>query len=128
MHAVPIQTSAMIHIPVRAGGGKKSAATMAAFGIHHANAFVRGLLSQSCELWTISFAMMAMWHSAKRRPSHPTTRPGSAGTEPSRRNRTRNKRLNRLRRASKPDRAKHDDEQRRHATYRSEDGADLHRS
>src|SRR5215472_16528779 len=50
LHAVPIQTSAMIHIPVRAGGGKKSAATMASFGIHHANAFVRGLLSQSGEL------------------------------------------------------------------------------
>src|SRR5262245_52057868 len=57
MHAVPIQTSAMIHVPVRADGGKKSAATMIAFGIHHANALVRGLLSQSPELWTISFAM-----------------------------------------------------------------------
>jgi hypothetical protein len=40
MHAVPIQTSAMTHIPVRAGGAMKSAATMAAFGIHHANALV----------------------------------------------------------------------------------------
>ena len=49
----------MIHTPVRAGGGMKSVATMAAFGIHHANALVRGLLSQSREAWTISFAMMA---------------------------------------------------------------------
>ena len=38
MHAVPIQTRAMIHTPVRTGGGKKSAATMAAFGIPHTDA------------------------------------------------------------------------------------------
>jgi hypothetical protein len=72
----------MIHTPVRAGGGMNSAATMAAFGIHHANALVRGLLSQSRELWTISFAMVAMWRSTKWRTSHPTAQPGSAGTEP----------------------------------------------
>ena len=42
--------SAMIHTPARAGGAMKSAPTMAAFGIHHANALVRGLLSQSREL------------------------------------------------------------------------------
>src|SRR5262245_25257951 len=59
MHAVPIQMRAMIHTPVRAGGGMKRATTMAAFGIHHAKALVRGLLSQSRELWTISFAMTA---------------------------------------------------------------------
>jgi hypothetical protein len=47
----------MIHIPVRAGVGKKRAATTAAFGSHHANALVRGLPSQSRELCTIAFAM-----------------------------------------------------------------------
>src|SRR5262245_64485356 len=74
--------SAIIHIPARAGGETKRAATMTAFGIHHANALVRGLLSQSRELWTISFAMVAMWRSTKWRTSHPTAQPGSAGTEP----------------------------------------------
>src|SRR5262249_49433312 len=44
---------------------------------------------RSLQLW--SFAMMAMWHSAKRRPSHPTARPGSAGPETSRGGRKRNK-------------------------------------
>ena len=47
----------MIHIPVRAGGGKKRLATMATFGIHHANALVRGLLSQSRERCMLVSAM-----------------------------------------------------------------------
>src|SRR5262249_56023667 len=86
--AVPTQTSATIHIPVRAGGGMKRPATITAFGIHHANALVRGLLSQSRELSTISFATTTIRHSRKRRPSHPTARPGSAGTPPPPRNQT----------------------------------------
>src|SRR5262249_56874308 len=91
-HAVPIQMSAMIDIPARAGGGTKRAATIAPFGIHHADALVRGLPSQSRELWTTSFAMMTIWHSTKRRPSHPTVRPGSAGTDPRPRQHTSHKR------------------------------------
>src|SRR5262249_61524702 len=41
----------------RAGGGMKRVATITAFGIHHANALVRELLSQSRELWTTPFAI-----------------------------------------------------------------------
>jgi hypothetical protein len=84
MHAVPIQTSAMIHIPVRAGGGTKRATTMAAFGIHHANALVRGLLSQSRELWTISFAMTAYVAQHEAAPVSPDRSAwiGGHGTEP----------------------------------------------
>ena len=74
----------MIHIPVRAGEGKKSAAMMAAFGIHHANAFVRGLLSQSCELWTTSFAMMGYLAQHEAAPVSPERSAwiGGQGTEP----------------------------------------------
>jgi len=84
MHAVPIQMSAMIHVPVRAGGGKKRAATMAAFGIHHANAFVRGLPSQSRELWTISFAMNDYRAQQEAAPVSPERSAwiGGHGTEP----------------------------------------------
>src|SRR5262249_50221350 len=41
----------------RAGGGMKRVATITAFGIHHANALVRELVSQSRELWTTPFAI-----------------------------------------------------------------------
>src|SRR5215813_12971597 len=88
MHAVPIQMSAMIHIPARTGGATKRAATTAAFGIHHADALVRGLLSQSRELWPASFAMMVIRYSTKQDPSHANARLGSVDTEPSRRNKT----------------------------------------
>src|SRR5262249_16637048 len=58
MQAVPIQMSATIQMTVRAGAGTNKPATMAAWGIHHASKFVRGLRSQSFESWTISLAMI----------------------------------------------------------------------
>jgi hypothetical protein len=84
MHAVPIHVSATIHIPVRAGAGMKSAATMAAFGIHHANALVRGLLSQSRELWTIWVAMDGYRAQHEAAPVSPERSAwiGGHGTEP----------------------------------------------
>ena len=74
----------MIHTPVRAGGGMKSVATMAAFGIHHANTLVRGLLSQSRELWTTSFAMMGYLAQHEAAPVSPERSAwiGGQGTEP----------------------------------------------
>ena len=84
MHAVPIQMSAMIHIPARAGGGTKRAATIAPFGIHHADALVRGLPSQSRELWTTSFAMMGYLAQHEAAPVSPDRSAwiGGHGTEP----------------------------------------------
>ena len=76
--------SAMIHIPARAGAGRKRAATMTAFGIHHADALVRGLLSQSRELWTISFAMDGYPAQHEAAPVSPERSAwiGGQGTEP----------------------------------------------
>jgi hypothetical protein len=84
MHAAPIQTSAMIHVPVRAGGGKKRPATMAAFGSHHANALARGLLSQSRELCTIAPAMPGYpaQQEAALVPPERSAWTGGHGTEP----------------------------------------------
>jgi|SRR5262249_5876031 hypothetical protein len=88
MHAVPIQMSAMIQIPARAGVGTKRAATMIAFGIHHADALVRGLLSQSRELWTTSFAMMGYLAQHEAAPVSPERSAwiGGQGTEPKEQN------------------------------------------
>jgi hypothetical protein len=60
MHAVPIQISAMIQIAVRVDTGENRQARMAVRGIHHANKLVCVLPSQSREVWTVSFAMMAL--------------------------------------------------------------------
>ena len=74
----------MIHVVARAGVGKKRPAMMAAFGIHHADALMRGLLSQSREAWTISFAMMAYPLQQEAAPVSPERSAwiGGQGTEP----------------------------------------------
>jgi len=92
MHAVPIQLSATIQITVRTGTGASRPVITAIQGIHHASRLVCGLCSQSCECWTIVFAMMAIRDSRKWRPSHLNAQPGSAGMEPSHTNRIRNNR------------------------------------
>ena len=56
MHAAPIHARATIQTAALGSGGTKRAETKATFGTHHANAAVRGLPSQSRELWTISSA------------------------------------------------------------------------
>jgi hypothetical protein len=57
---------------------------MTAFGIHHADALVRGLLSQSRELWTTSFAMMGYLAQHEAAPVSPERSAwiGGQGTEP----------------------------------------------
>jgi hypothetical protein len=53
----PIQMSAIIQIALRTGTGMNRPARMAACGIDHANRLMRGLPSQSRELWAVSLAM-----------------------------------------------------------------------
>ena len=49
MHAVPIQSSAMVHMTTRKGIGKNKPTSSAAWGIQHANTLLDVLASQSRE-------------------------------------------------------------------------------